>query len=87
MRFHSLVGHLIRQRFSTNLVLPNSAPEVNIMEFCFEKLNVPIIGRVKAPGTLEGGDFFPAGKDLCLVGVCAQQLLVLFISSFNTLPM
>lgn len=43
--------------------------EVEVMKFCFEKLGVPIIGNVTAPGTLEGGDFFPAGMDLCMVGV------------------
>lgn len=43
--------------------------EVEVMKFCFEKLGVPIIGNVTAPGTLEGGDFFPAGIDLCMIGV------------------
>ena len=43
--------------------------EVEVMKFCFEKLGVPIIGNVTAPGTLEGGDFFPAGVDLAMVGV------------------
>eukprot|EP01122_Echinamoeba_exundans_P014054 TRINITY_DN6288_c0_g1_i1.p1 TRINITY_DN6288_c0_g1~~TRINITY_DN6288_c0_g1_i1.p1 ORF type:complete len:960 (-),score=226.78 TRINITY_DN6288_c0_g1_i1:65-2857(-) len=58
------------------------AREVSIMKFCFQKLRVPIIGEVKWPGTLEGGDFFPAGNDLCMVGVglrsnmyAVQQLL------------
>jgi arginine deiminase len=26
-------------------------------------------GRISAPGYLEGGDFFPAGKDLALLGI------------------
>ena len=30
---------------------------------------LPIIGEIEAPGFLEGGDFFPAGRDLALVGV------------------
>lgn len=52
------------------------------MKFCFQKLRVPIVGDVKWPGTLEGGDFFPAGNDLCFIGVglrsnmyAVQQLL------------
>ena len=28
-----------------------------------------VIGRIKAPAFLEGGDFFPAGRDLALLGV------------------
>lgn len=28
-----------------------------------------VVGSVEAPGHLEGGDFFPAGTDLCLVGI------------------
>jgi arginine deiminase len=30
---------------------------------------LPIIGEIEAPGYLEGGDFFPMGRDLALVGV------------------
>ena len=43
--------------------------EIDIMRFCFRKLGIPVVGEVELPGYLEGGDFFPAGKDLCLVGV------------------
>jgi arginine deiminase len=43
--------------------------EIKVIRFCLQKLGVPIIGEVPAPGTLEGGDFFPAGDDLCIVGV------------------
>ena len=39
-------------------------------------------GRIKEPGFLEGGDFFPAGRDLALLGIglrsnyaAAQQLM------------
>ena len=39
-------------------------------------------GRIKDPGFLEGGDFFPAGRDLALLGIglrsnyaAAQQLM------------
>jgi arginine deiminase len=28
-----------------------------------------VVGEIEAPGYLEGGDFFPAGKDLALVGI------------------
>lgn len=42
--------------------------EVDVMEFVFKKLNVDVSGRIPAPGTLEGGDFFPMGADLCMIG-------------------
>lgn len=45
------------------------------MKFCFDKLGVPIIGQIPNPGKLEGGDFFPVGKDLCMVGVGEWCLL------------
>lgn len=28
-----------------------------------------MVGEIEAPGYLEGGDFFPAGRDLALVGI------------------
>lgn len=31
--------------------------------------HAPVAGEVKEPGYLEGGDFYPAGKDLCFIGV------------------
>ncbi|KAK4524077.1 hypothetical protein GAYE_SCF01G1976 [Galdieria yellowstonensis] len=43
--------------------------EVNVMEFCFRKLGFKIIDRIPPPAHLEGGDFFPAGDDLCFIGV------------------
>lgn len=43
--------------------------EVEIMEFCFRKVGLNVIGKVPEPGHLEGGDFFPVGKDLSLLGV------------------
>ncbi|KAK9805881.1 hypothetical protein WJX73_000501 [Symbiochloris irregularis] len=43
--------------------------ECDLMRFCFTKLGFQVIGEIKAPGFLEGGDFFPAGRDLALVGV------------------
>ena len=43
--------------------------EVNLMKHCFEKLGMPVIGTIAHPGYLEGGDFFPAGHDLCFIGV------------------
>eukprot|EP00184_Porphyridium_aerugineum_P008023 CAMPEP_0184691852 /NCGR_PEP_ID=MMETSP0313-20130426/568_1 /TAXON_ID=2792 /ORGANISM="Porphyridium aerugineum, Strain SAG 1380-2" /LENGTH=475 /DNA_ID=CAMNT_0027149621 /DNA_START=101 /DNA_END=1528 /DNA_ORIENTATION=- len=43
--------------------------EVDVLEFCHEKLGLNVIGRIPAPGYLEGGDFFPAGEDLCFVGI------------------
>lgn len=32
-------------------------------------IGLPVLGRIEAPGYLEGGDFFPAGHDLALVGI------------------
>lgn len=44
-------------------------PEVSIMKFCWQKLGFPVVGHVPEPHTLEGGDFLPAGPDLCFLGV------------------
>ena len=30
---------------------------------------LPVVGEIEAPGYLEGGDFFPAGRDLALIGI------------------
>jgi len=51
---------------------PNSttrAGEVAITQFCFEKIGLNIIGKIPSPGKLEGGDFFPMGEDLCMIGM------------------
>jgi len=48
---------------------PQRDMEVEVMKFCFQKLGLPVLGEVPAPGTLEGGDFFPAGEELCLIGL------------------
>lgn len=42
--------------------------EVDVLEFCLRKLGINVLGRVEQ-GYLEGGDFFPCGKDLCFIGV------------------
>jgi len=42
--------------------------ETRIMNFCFNKLSVPILGKIEAPGTCEGGDFISGGADLCFIG-------------------
>jgi hypothetical protein len=36
--------------------------EVEVMQFCFEKLGLNVVGQVEEPGRLEGGDFFAAGE-------------------------
>lgn len=48
---------------------PQRALEVDLMAFCFHKLGLPVLGGIAAPGFLEGGDFFPAGRDLALLGI------------------
>lgn len=35
--------------------------EVEVMKFCFKKLNFNVVGEIPSAGRLEGGDFFPAG--------------------------
>eukprot|EP00669_Euglena_mutabilis_P009673 TRINITY_DN4525_c0_g1_i1.p1 TRINITY_DN4525_c0_g1~~TRINITY_DN4525_c0_g1_i1.p1 ORF type:complete len:707 (-),score=261.05 TRINITY_DN4525_c0_g1_i1:216-2336(-) len=45
------------------------APEVDLIRFCLEKLGIPVLGQIPLPGTLEGGDFLPAGKELCFIGL------------------
>lgn len=48
---------------------PQREREVDIMQFCFKKLGLNIIGRIPPPGHLEGGDFFPAGDKLSFIGI------------------
>jgi len=51
---------------------PNSstrAGEVAITQYCFEKIGLNIAGIIPFPGKLEGGDFFPVGEDLCMIGM------------------
>lgn len=48
---------------------PQRVREMDIMEFCFKKLGLNVIGRIPEPGFLEGGDFFPAGEGLSLIGI------------------
>jgi len=43
--------------------------ETKIMKFFFEKLQLKVIGEIPDSCKLEGGDFFPAGDDLCFIGV------------------
>ncbi|KAG1663777.1 hypothetical protein FOA52_011828 [Chlamydomonas sp. UWO 241] len=43
--------------------------EVMVMNFVFRKLGLKVIGSIINPGYLEGGDFFPIGKDLCMLGI------------------
>ena len=47
------------------------APEVHLIQFCLEKLGIPILGQIPPPGKLEGGDFLPAGK-VCLAAAAAH---------------
>ncbi|PSC74328.1 Arginine deiminase [Micractinium conductrix] len=48
---------------------PQRNLEVSLMKFCLQKLGLPVIGDIAEPGYLEGGDFFPAGRDLALLGI------------------
>lgn len=48
---------------------PQRQNEIKVMKFCFQKLGINVLGQVDQPGYLEGGDFFPAGEDLCFIGV------------------
>eukprot|EP01133_Synstelium_polycarpum_P015287 gene15287-18100_t len=52
-----------------SLSSPIRAPEVELMRLCFDLLGLPVIGEIPQPGRLEGGDFYPAGSDLCFIGV------------------
>lgn len=45
------------------------APEKLVTKFCLEKLGMQVIGEIPQGGTLEGGDFFPGGTDLCFIGL------------------
>lgn len=43
--------------------------EVNLTKWCFNKLGMKVVGEIPSSGRLEGGDFFPMGQDLCMIGV------------------
>lgn len=45
------------------------AREVDIMLHCLQKVGLKVIGHIPAPGYLEGGDFFPADEEFCLLGI------------------
>ena len=66
----------------TRLRSPQRQREVELLAFVYDKLGLPVVGAIQAPGFLEGGDFFAAGRRLALVGVglrsnveAAQQLM------------
>lgn len=48
--------------------LQRNGSECKLMEAVFKKLGIQPLGHIKFPGYLEGGDFFPMGADLCLIG-------------------
>jgi arginine deiminase len=48
---------------------PQRNLEVSLMKFCLQKLGLPVVGDIAEPGYLEGGDFFPGGRDLALLGI------------------
>ncbi|KAL0231991.1 hypothetical protein PCE1_002987 [Barthelona sp. PCE] len=43
--------------------------ESRIMQFCWEKLGIPVVGKIPEPHFLEGGDFYTVKPDLCMLGV------------------
>uniref|UniRef100_A0A7S0RB30 Arginine deiminase n=1 Tax=Chlamydomonas leiostraca TaxID=1034604 RepID=A0A7S0RB30_9CHLO len=43
--------------------------EVQVMKFCITKLGLNVVGEIREPGFLEGGDFFPLGADLAMLGI------------------
>jgi len=52
-----------------NLNSPQRSGETTVLRLVWEILGVPIRGSVEEPGKLEGGDFIPIDKELCLIGV------------------
>lgn len=44
--------------------------ETQLMTFVFQKLHIPIVGIIPSDkgAYLEGGDFLPAGKEMCFIG-------------------
>jgi N-dimethylarginine dimethylaminohydrolase len=47
---------------------PLRQPEVSLAERTLEELAIPILGRITAPGTLEGGDTCWLGRETLLAG-------------------
>lgn len=48
--------------------LQRNGSECKLMTIVFKKLGIQPLGHIQFPGYLEGGDFFPMGADLCLIG-------------------
>jgi hypothetical protein len=51
------------------LMAEQRAHEIEVMGVVLQKLGVPLLGHLRAPATLEGGDFFCMGPDICYIGV------------------
>ena len=43
--------------------------EIDMIRDCLTRKHIAISGEITAPGCLEGGDFFPCGRDLSIVAV------------------
>lgn len=48
---------------------PQREHEVKVMSTVWRTMGIPILGSIKAPGKLEGGDFFPINSTLSMIGV------------------
>jgi len=57
------------------MALPQRCGEISVMELVFKELGIVPVGAIPAPFTLEGGDFLPAGPDLCFLGVGVRTSL------------
>ncbi len=50
-----------------NLNSSQRMDETKVMRYCFEQMGLKILGEMPSHCKLEGGDFFPISKDLCLL--------------------
>jgi arginine deiminase len=48
---------------------PQRLNETKIMEHVFKVLGIEVLGAIREPGMAEGGDFYPMGPDLSMIGV------------------
>mmetsp|Transcript_6822 Transcript_6822/g.17149 ORF Transcript_6822/g.17149 Transcript_6822/m.17149 type:complete len:740 (-) Transcript_6822:98-2317(-) len=53
----------------SNFTCWQRAPESKIIDFLCQKLGWKIFCTIESPGCLEGSDFFPAGPELCFLGL------------------
>lgn len=61
--------------------------EVQVMRFCLSKLGLNVVGEIREPGYLEGGDFFPINADLSMVSSAKLKAAYLDLLTVLVFPL